>query len=271
MKIDLTCPIELRSYELIYDDRGYARAYITFNNLSPHAIDRFDAIACWANSQSGQNIAQPFRADMLSADARSAFRFSLSTTAVPDADTLEIHFTRVRFADGEAEWIGGQSEMVDIEEIPAENGRALHMLTAAAGEDAVRFPIAHPEHWICVCGRANFRHETVCSRCLRSRREVFTLFTREAVLLPTPAEAGKAADSGASRPRKRAEARDAELRAKFQLFRRQREILVRRTITMGVIVLMLMVTGLVCNYRAQVNEARRGAIPPTQAVDNNHP
>lgn len=264
MKIDLTCPLELRSYELIYDDRGYTRAYITFNNLSPHAIDRFDAIACWGNSNSGQMTAQPFRADMLNAEARRPFRFSLSTAAVPEADVLEIHFTRVRFADGEAEWISGQSDMVDIEEIPPENGRMLQMLTAAAGPDAVRFPEKRESHWVCVCGRANSRRETVCARCLRSHSEVFSRFTREAVLQP----AGPDNPSEEPRSMNRRQRREADLQAKFRLFRRQREVLIRRSITMGVIILMLIITGAVNDYREQVYAARRGAIPPTQSADS---
>lgn len=262
MKIDLTCPIELRSYELIYDDRGYVRAYITFQNLAPHPIDRFDAIVCWTNSASGQNTAQPFRADALTADARGTFRFSLSTAAVPDADMLEIHFTRVRYADGEGEWIGGQADMIDIEEIPDENGRELQLLRAAAGEDAVRFPVKCETHWICVCGRANFRHETVCARCLRSRREVLTRLNRTAVLNPQPEPEAPKPDSRSAR---RKAAAESDLQEKFRQFRRQRDILIRRTITMGVIIALLALSGAISNYRAQVVAAQRGAIPP-QAV-----
>lgn len=62
--------------------------------------------------------------------------------------------------------------------------------------------------------------------------------------------------------------READLQAKFRLFRRQREVLIRRSITMGVIILMLIITGAVNDYREQVYAARRGAIPPTQSADS---
>lgn len=269
MKIDLTCPIEIRGYELICDDRGCVRAYITLSNLAPHAIARFDAIVCWANSQSGQSAAQPFRADRLEADARAEFRFSLSTTAVPEADTLEIHFTRVHFADGQADWIGGQAEPVEIDEIPEISGAEARMLTNAAGEDAVRFPEKHEKHWVCVCGRANFRHQTTCARCLRNRTDVLRNLNRNAVLN------GKKPDD--EPPQKRSsrrhshEERISDLREKFQLFRRQREILVRRTITMSVVVALLLSAAAMSNYQQSVEDARRGANPPTLSANIANP
>ena len=261
MKIDLTCPIEMRGYELICDDRGCVRAYITFNNLAPHAIARFDAIVCWANSTTGQISAQPFRADRIDADARANFRFTLSTTAVPDADTLEIHFTRVRYADGEADWIGGQADAVEIDELPAVPGAEMRLLTMAAGEDAVRFPEKHENHWVCVCGRANFRHQTTCSRCLRDRTDVLRNLNRGAIVL------GK-------KPQPRPETRKtrdendfvADLKEKFRLFTRQRDILVRRTVTMSVIITLLLGAATVSDFHQRVENANRGAIPPKLSV-----
>lgn len=263
MKIDLTCPIEIRGYELICDDRGCARAYITLSNLAPHAIARFDAIVCWANSQNGHSAAHPFRADRLEADARSEFRLSLSTESVPEADTLEIHFTRVHFADGHADWIGGQAEWVEISELPEISGVEKRMLHIAAGEDAVRFPEKHEKHWVCVCGRANFRHQHTCARCLRDRTDVLRNLNRNAVL------SGKQPEEPSQRiepKRPTAEDRINELRSRFQLFRRQRNILVRRTITMGVVVLMLLSISLISDYQQSVEEAKRGANPPTLSV-----
>lgn len=269
MRIDLTCPIEIRGYELICDDRGCVRAYISLSNLAPHAIARFDAIVCWANSQNGQSAAHPFRADRLEADARAEFRLSLSTEAVPEADTLEIHFTRVHFADGEADWIGGQAELVEIDELPEISGAEAKMLAIAAGEDAVRFPEKHEKHWVCVCGRANFRHQHTCVRCLRDRTDVLRNLNRNAVMTGRKPDEQPVHQSKSRRPSP--EERIEELRSRFNLFRRQRGILVRRTITMGVVILMLLSVSLVSDYRASVEEARRGANPPTLSVSNANP
>lgn len=265
MKIDLTCPIEIRGYELICDDRGCVRAYITLNNLSPHAIGRFDAIVCWANSQSGQSAAHPVRAELPDADGRTTFRFSLSTDTVAEADMLELHFTRVRFADGESDWIGGQSEMIDLTELPEIPGSELRMLNAAAGDDAVRFPEKHEKYWICVCGRPNFRHQTVCSRCLRDRSDVLRNLTRNAVVNGIQPPDRPAGNEAARRSARQEFIND--LRGKCQLFRRQRDILVRRTITMGVIIALLLGAAAVGDYYERVEAAQRGAIPPTLSVD----
>lgn len=268
LKIDLTCPIEIRGYELICDDRGCVRAYITLNNLAPHAIAHFDAIVCWANSITGQSEAQPIRADQLSADARATFQFSLSTTTVAEADVLELHFTRVHFADGEPEWIGGQAEPVEIDELPQTPGAELRLLHNAAGEDAVRFPEKHEKHWVCVCGRANFRHQTVCARCLRERADVLRNLNRNVVV------------NGATPPERRPEpARRSriseefarELQELFPLFRRQREVLIRRTITMSVIIALLLGVSAINNHQLRIEEARRGAIPPTLSVHVDQP
>ena len=182
LKIDLTCPIEIRGYELTCDEEGGARAYIRMNNLAAHPISRFDAVACWSNSQTGQSEAQTFRVDQLDADARSEFPFTLAAFAVPHADTVDIHFNRVRFADGTADWIGGQAETIDIDELPLLSEEESDLLCDIAGDDAVRFSELHEKHWVCVCGRANYLHHETCSRCGRERDEVLNQCSRENIL-----------------------------------------------------------------------------------------
>lgn len=256
MKIDLTCPIELRNYEIICDDRGYVRAYITFNNLAPHPIERFEAIACWGNSRTGQSSAQPFWAELLEADARREFRFSLSTAAVPEADVLEIHFQRVRYANDAAEWIGGQAELVDVSELPRESGRALRALSEAAGDDAVRFPEMRSSHWICVCGRCNDLQDAVCSRCLRERSDVFAHLTRKRLLEGEPSAAG-ASGHRHGHPASGAKPRNT---------RRRQQKLVRRAVTLGLIALILAISGMIGIQRAEADASARLSQAPAQTT-----
>lgn len=263
MKIDLTCPIEIRGYELTCDEEGSARAYIKMNNLAAHPIARFDAVACWSNSATGQSEAQSFRIDRFHADARAEFDFTLSAFAVPHADTLEIHFSRVRFSDGAADWIGGQTECVSIDELPVLPAAEARLLAETAGEDAVRYPEAHEKHWLCVCGRANFLHQDTCSRCERSKDEVFGHYDREHLLQMMPqAETVAPADED--------DEEEWTLEEALHRFRYQREILLRRTMTMGLIIVLLLGFSAVSGYHKRVEEARR--TPPTLlSVSANQP
>ena len=43
MIVDLSCPIELRGYELLMDDNGHTRAYIRLFNLSERAVVAYSA------------------------------------------------------------------------------------------------------------------------------------------------------------------------------------------------------------------------------------
>lgn len=267
MKIDLTCPIEMRSYELTSDERGFTRARVRLNNLAAHPVSRFDAVVCWACSASGQSEARSFRAEYMNIDARSEFTYSLASVEVPEADILELHFTRVRFADGAADWIGGQSETLEINELPDMDEDELALLTDAAGDDAVRFPEATEKHWFCVCGRANAIHHRRCARCGREQNDVFRYFSREFLLsdgLPSvlPPE---------DEPIALSESQRFILWEKLQQFRIQRDILLRRTITMSIVIAMLMGFSAISDYMNRVEDANRGAIPPTLSAHAEKP
>ena len=182
MKVDLSCPIELRSYELIADDAGNTRANIRLYNLDKRRISAFDAVAQWEDEATGRAAAAPFFADRLRAEPHGYFGITLSTSAFDHPDHVELNISRVCFEDGSREWRSGSGTVVDIAERSPLSGQEQNVLFAAAGADAVRFAAEDRELWHCVCGRDNLRGQSHCVRCGRSHGEVFPGLLREALM-----------------------------------------------------------------------------------------
>lgn len=180
MKLDLSCPIELRGYTLSCAD-GVVEASIRLYNLTNRRIASFEAIAKWRSHAQDRGIAMPFHSDRLRAGAENSFMITLVCNRLPEADSLDLVFTAVRFEDGGPDWRAGDGMVVDIsplEPISAENLAALRF---AAGEDAVCFPLQTNQTWRCVCGRVNPDEAESCARCHRDYADV-TRFTPENVL-----------------------------------------------------------------------------------------
>ena len=64
MKLDLSCPIEVRGYSMRRGD-GCAEATVRLYNLSDRRIAAFEAVAKWHDSTSGLSLATPFVAERL--------------------------------------------------------------------------------------------------------------------------------------------------------------------------------------------------------------
>lgn len=183
MIIDLTCPLELRGYEILHDDSDNVRAYIELYNLLDKRISQFDAVIRWIASDYGEIEETPFVADQLRASARSAFHISVSTQTMPLADRLEIVFLRICFEDESPEWLGDPDRLIDIDLEDSVDGRTLNYLMSIAGRDVVRFPRRTQDYWICVCGHVNGDALSQCRRCFRDKQTVLGSLSREAILL----------------------------------------------------------------------------------------
>ena len=168
MKLDLSCPIELRGYTLTASESA-VEASVRLYNLTNRRIASFEAIAKWRSRSSGRSIAMPFCAQRLRAGGENGFRISLSCSRLPDADRLDVVFTAVDFEDGPDGWRAGEGRIVEIEPLEAISPADLAALRAAAGEDAVCFPVENRETWRCVCGRVNPVEDDSCVRCHRAR------------------------------------------------------------------------------------------------------
>lgn len=227
MKLDLSCPIELRGYALSYSDDA-VQASVRLYNLTNRRIESFEAVAKWRSSTSNGSVAAPFCAERLRAGGENGFKITLSSSRLPDADRLELIFTSVRFEDGGPDWRAGEGEIVEISPIEPIPSDELAMLKAVAGDDAICYPKQDSQAWRCVCGRVNPNTEDACARC---HRDHFTAIghTRENVrfLYESPKAAPAAANES-----------DAieELHARYL---RQRTRLFRRTIAMALVALAL--------------------------------
>ena len=188
LKVDLSCPVELRGYELAADDAGNTRANIQLYNLDTHRISAFEAVAYWKDARSGLSAAAPFAVDHLRAEPGSCFSVAMSSGAFAHPDRVELNFSRVRFEDGSREWRCGSGTIVEVPEPTPLSDAEKRALIVAAGTDAVRFASEDKELWRCVCGRDNPAERAACARCGRKRGEVLARFTQEALQRSRAAE-----------------------------------------------------------------------------------
>lgn len=194
MKVDLSCPVEVRGYALSGDGDAM-RASVRLYNLARRRVAWLEGAAGWF-SASGKRMATPFRADSLRAPGESAFRIALETSRLPDANRLELRFSRVGFDDGD-EWRAGDGPFADLEPLPAIAPAELDALRDFAGADAVCYPKQTSQIWRCVCGRLNPNDADTCARCHRSHFAAIAC-TSDAVRSraeSTPAGQGYASES----------------------------------------------------------------------------
>ena len=194
MKVDLSCPVEVRGYALSGDGDAM-RASIRLYNLTRRRVAWLEGAAGWF-SASGKRMATPFRADSLRAPGESAFRIALETSRLPDANRLELRFSRVGFDDGD-EWHAGDGPFADLEPLPAIAPSELDALRDFAGADAVCYPKQTSQIWRCVCGRLNPNDVDTCARCHRSH---FAAIACTSDAVRSRAESTPAGQSYASEP-----------------------------------------------------------------------
>lgn len=179
MIVDLSCPIELRGYELLMDDNGHTRAYIRLFNLSDRAVVAYSATTRWYNGLTRADVSENITVDEMLVKPRSGFKLVHSLVDFLNADHVEMYFTLIEFEDGTV-WRPTDGDLVDIGEQPVLTGEALDRLRAAAGDDAVQYPQTQKNFWRCVCGRINLLSSEKCVRCGREQREVLIRFNEKA-------------------------------------------------------------------------------------------
>lgn len=136
MIVDLSCPIELRGYELLMDDNGHTRAYIRLFNLSERAVVAYSATTRWYNGLTRADVTENITVDEMLVKPRSGFKLVHSLVDFLNADHVEMYFTSVTFEDG-AVWEAGGRRSGGNRRAPVLQGEALDRLRAAAGDDAV--------------------------------------------------------------------------------------------------------------------------------------
>lgn len=179
MKIDLTCPIEITRTEVLSDDRGRCRGYIDIINVSDHPIRCVNARAHWLG-EAGNALADvelAFEGMRLVSHGHAQLTVA---GEVPAAQDIALEPTEVAFADFSPSWSAGSSEPVEYEFAPEPPGPRLSRLRDIAGRDAVCYPEARGDYWLCVCGRLNPAASYSCARCMRGHERVFAALREDA-------------------------------------------------------------------------------------------
>lgn len=178
MKVDLSCPIELCEYALPTEESPACS--FTFFNLGQSMISSVQIALTFFDAQ-GEAISRRTERPMaLSAPARERFTVEI-TDAEKTVDSVELIIEKVWFESGEEWRRATQIKLTDYTPNDLPPNRKLEHLRYVAGEDAVGYPSAQKQVWVCVCGRVNAPEAETCIRCERNRDEVFERFTPEAV------------------------------------------------------------------------------------------
>lgn len=202
MIVDLSCPIELRSYELLNDDFGNIRAYIRLQNLTDKKIVSYTATINWYNAITRARITENIIVDECEIEPKSQFKLIHSTQNLARLDHVEMYFASVTYED-KTEWKPGNGDLIEIGEQQELVGAGLDRLREAAGEDAVQYPQVQKEYWRCVCGRINYLNSDKCIRCARDRNRVLKQFNRRAVMRFFDENAGGRAPRGRTKAQKK--------------------------------------------------------------------
>ena len=180
MIVDLSCPIELRGYELLNDDFGSVRAYIRLYNLSDKRIQSYSATVSWFNALTRARVTESITVDECAIEPESMFKLIHSTKNIARIDHVEMYFASVGFEDGTV-WLPSDGDLIEIGEQKALEGYELDKLKMLAGKDAVQYPQVQRDYWRCVCGRVNLLSQDACARCKRDRTEVLKKLNPKAV------------------------------------------------------------------------------------------
>lgn len=173
MKLDLSCPVEIRGYSLSCEN-GRSTATIRLYNLESRRVSAIEAAIKWRSALAQKSILCPFDQRNLHARGEDFFEITLSTHHLPDANAIEPIIKAVFFEEGDA-WHASNGPFVEIESLPAISDASLSQLRATVGNDAVRFPVENETTWNCLCGRINSRSTQFCVRCHRSHDDVMVI------------------------------------------------------------------------------------------------
>lgn len=173
--MDLTCPAEFDSVEVLRDSSGRAQAYLTFRNLSEHSLTELYAQVTMLDAQGASMGVRPLRYRRLQAQPNAPFTLCMVMDELPFFQDARVTIQRVGFGDGEA-WTGDEASLRDCTPKMLAPGPQRVALAAIAGPDAVCWPERREDVWVCVCGRFNPRGLRTCRRCRRNREETFARY-----------------------------------------------------------------------------------------------
>ncbi len=270
MQLDLSCPVELLGYDLTEDARG-VRGFVHLHNLSDKPVLSFEAVITWQGDGVLADI--PFTTGLIHAAPHEAFVLPIEAEAAPSGHWSGLYFVQVDF-DGAPPWRGNPKRLIEVELPEKPLPKELEALKRVAGPDASVRPHEAEDYWVCACGRANPRKSPGCDRCGRSRRDCMRLSRQLAEafkveLMDEPVKkAGKGTDS-ARKPAPRDEtAFHKALRARYL---RQKNLLIRRTVTMLTAAALIALIAFVWTWLIGMQQRAKDIVPPTRVEETSVP
>ena len=179
MKLDFSCPIELRGVTVTGGENRLTAEFSLYN-LSSHRIDSFDAVAKW-RSASGRSLACPFTAGHLRASGKNMFTYTLINDRMPDAESVDLLFTSVHYEDGTPDWHAGDGPYVQADPQPAPSHPEISHLYADLASDTFCCSSQREELLTCACGRIHSRETIRCAHCQHTLEEVLQQADRRPV------------------------------------------------------------------------------------------
>lgn len=178
MRIDLTCPVELWQYALPAGDA--VECTFVLNNLSDKVVTSVQVTLVCFDRDNNLLFKQMERIRGLKAGVGERFSIVILPTQWGETVAIDLVIEKVWFDDATI-WRRGNASMTAYAPNNLPPGRVLDQLRFVAGVDAVGYPQAQEQVWLCVCGRANPIDSIRCCRCERKRESVFASFSPENV------------------------------------------------------------------------------------------
>jgi hypothetical protein len=263
LQLDLGCPVELLGYDLTHDERG-VKGFVRLHNLSDHPVTGFEAVITWQGDGGSADI--PLMAGPILAAPHEPFVLPLEAEAAPNGHWSGLFFVQVDF-DGAPPWRGNPRRLTEVVLPEKPSPLELEALRRVAGPDAAVRPHDAGAYWVCACGRANPGHSPGCDRCGRSRRHCLKLSRQLAEAFKQEISGTPPKSAKVPRPEPEA-AFHVTLRAKYL---RQKNMLIRRTITMLTAAALIGLIALLWTWLIGMQQRAKDIVPPTRIEETINP
>lgn len=170
MKLDLSCPVEIRMAIVSSEDVGTLRLL----NLSGKVIASIQVSFETETGHGNQRIMD------VSAMSGGRFEVSIPVLGAREGQLADATVEKVWFDDATL-WRRDLNATYSYEQNLLPLGRALEELCFVAGQDAVCYPSEQGFIWVCVCGGATSAEYDTCRVCGREKEGTFAHYTQEAV------------------------------------------------------------------------------------------
>lgn len=180
MIMDIATPAELLRFEQADYGDGRRQAYLTFLNESYYAITAISGrMQLMDDTGAVVSDSRVSFGDLMAAPGKP-FTCHLALDGYPGFAEGTLIVEDVLF-DGADAWALHPTRLRDYTPDILPEGPERNALVAIAGHDAVCYPAAGENIWVCVCGRFNRRRWPVCRRCRRERDATLADYTPEKV------------------------------------------------------------------------------------------